>query len=71
MTFNKYKDKQFRNIIYPKDGYYYTYVYDKKIGWHYVRGCIACGRPLTKCKENIWFCTNKKCGHYGLNAKEI
>ena len=38
MVFNKYKDKQFRNIVYPKDGYFYTYEYSKKIGWHYIKG---------------------------------
>jgi len=38
MVFNKYKDKQFRNIVYPRDGYYYTYKYSKKIGWHYIKG---------------------------------
>ena len=51
MVFNKYKDKQFRNIVYPKDGYYYTYEYNKKIGWHYIKG---------EKMENIYKTGNKK-----------
>ena len=35
--------------------------------------CHSCGKPLTKAvwKENVWFCTNKKCGHYGLGINEL
>jgi len=51
MVFNKYKDKQFRNIVYPKDGYYYTYEYSKNIGWHYVKG---------EKMENIYGTVDKK-----------
>ena len=34
--------------------------------------CDSCGKPLTNSvwKEGIWFCTNKKCGHYGLGINE-
>ena len=38
MTFDKYKGKYIRQIIYPRDGYEYDYVWNKDIGWHIVKG---------------------------------
>ena len=51
MVFNKYKDKQFRNIVYPRDGYYYTYEYSKKIGWYYIKGGKKYDNKIIKEKE--------------------
>ena len=38
ITFDKYKSKHIVQIIYPKDGYKYSYCWSKDIGWHIVKG---------------------------------
>lgn len=40
MTFEKYKQgrEKFNDSIFPIDGYEYNYIFDNKIGWHFVRG---------------------------------
>lgn len=39
MTFDKYAGKfVFHNYVFPRDGYIYSYEWNKEIGWHIVRG---------------------------------
>lgn len=35
--------------------------------------CHSCGGPLTNAvyKDGVRFCTNKKCGYYGLGVNEF
>ena len=42
MTFDKYDGKHnnnpFATTVFPVDGYLYDYVWNKKFGWHQVKG---------------------------------
>lgn len=40
MTFDKYNGQHnhWNSIVFPNDGYLYDYVWNKKIGWHQVKG---------------------------------
>ena len=51
MTFEKWKQgrEKFNDTVFPDDGYEYDYVYDKEIGWHYVKG-----QKLSDMKKQKW-----------------
>ena len=40
MTFDKYKQgrEKYNDCIYPQDGYMYSYIWTKDIGWYVVKG---------------------------------
>lgn len=48
MTFDKYKGKFQDKYVFPDDGYEYTREYNKKIGWHNVRGKKLSDLPKQK-----------------------
>ena len=50
MTFDKYNGKlnNQANTVFSNDGYEYSYEYDKKIGWHQVRGKKLSDLPKQK-----------------------
>lgn len=52
MTFDKYKGKisgGWGNVVFPSDGYLYHYKWNKKIGWHQVRG-----KKIEDLKKRKW-----------------